>query len=80
VSDYDTDRVALLEQVERDERELETAVDEVRAAVTRPIETVERIVRNPLPWLLSGVLIGLWFGARDDDSTASPNGWYPWRT
>jgi hypothetical protein len=48
--DYAEERQALLETVERDEHELREAVDDLKRAVTRPLEIVEEIAdRQPAP-------------------------------
>lgn len=60
----DAERQVLLEQVERDEQELSRAVDDLKDVVSRPLKIVERVAEAPAPWVLGGILIGLWLGSR----------------
>jgi hypothetical protein len=66
--DYAEEREALRRTVERDELELREAVDDLKRAVTRPLEIVEKIAESPIPWLFCGVLLGVWLGARHPDA------------
>jgi hypothetical protein len=47
----------------RSERELREALRDLRQAVDR-LRPVERIRRQPLPWMFSGLLVGVWLGSR----------------
>jgi len=62
-------RQQLLESVARDEQELERAIGDLKQAVQRPFEVGERvrahISAHPIPWLVGGLLIGLWLGGRN---------------
>ena len=67
--DYDQQREELQRNVERGEHELREAVDDLKRAVNRPLAVVNEITRKPLPWLLCGVLVGIWLGARRGHGT-----------
>ncbi len=62
------DREELRQSVERDQRQLQQALQELREAVTHPLGIDRQISRHPLPWIFSGFLIGLWFGSRRDST------------
>lgn len=64
MSDMDT-RQELLAVAARHEQELEQALQDVKQAVQRPFAIGERIAANPVPWLIGGLLIGLWLGSRN---------------
>jgi hypothetical protein len=64
VDDLDQQREQLREQVEREEAQLRRAVEDLKVAVAKPFQIIERLQDNPIPWLLSGALIGLWLGSR----------------
>lgn len=61
-------RQRLLASAERDERELERALGDVRRAVQRPFAIRRRvgahIGAHPVPWLAAGLCLGLWLGSR----------------
>jgi hypothetical protein len=63
VDEYAEQREHLVENVERDEEQLRRAVEDLKDAVERPFRLIERMKENPLPWLLSGVLLGFWLGS-----------------
>jgi len=62
-------REALVSSLERDEEELEQALDELKVAVRRPFaigeNAAQHIAEHPLPWLVGALLVGLWLGSRD---------------
>lgn len=68
VDEYSEQREQLVEDVERNEEQLRRAVEDLKDAVERPFRVVERIKENPLPWLLSGVLLGFWLGSARGDA------------
>ena len=65
MDDYVERRDELVKSVERSEQELRRAVDDLTHAVSRPLHVIEQATRQPLPWIISGILIGVWLGARD---------------
>lgn len=60
---YDEQREHLEEEVAKSEEDLRVAVEDLRDAVARPFKVVEQLAENPLPWMLAGVLLGVWLGA-----------------
>jgi hypothetical protein len=63
VDELGQQRELLREQVEREEAELRQAVEDLKDAVAKPFRIIEQLQDNPVPWLLSGALIGLWLGS-----------------
>jgi hypothetical protein len=59
-------REELVASAERSERELQVAIEDLKQAVKQPFGIGERIAEHPLPWMVGGVLVGLWLGIRDD--------------
>lgn len=66
MEDYAERRDELVKSVERSQNELRQAVSDLKEAVSRPLQIVERIARQPLPWIFSGVLLGVWLGSRSN--------------
>ncbi len=64
MTEYDGEREVLREQVERDERELRRAFDDLMEAWNRPFRAIERFALHRAPWIFSAVLVGVWFGSR----------------
>lgn len=58
-------RQELLASAAQHEQELEQALTDLKVAVQRPFAIGDRIAENPLPWLIGGLLIGLWLGTRN---------------
>lgn len=63
MDELEQQRELLREQVEREEAELRQAVEDLKVAVSKPFRIIEQLQDNPVPWLLSGALIGLWLGS-----------------
>lgn len=63
MDDLGEQRELLRETVEREEEELRQAVQDLKVAVSKPFRIIEQLQDNPLPWLISGALIGLWLGS-----------------
>lgn len=63
MDDLEQQRETLREQVEQEEAELRRAVEDLKEAVSRPLRIVQRLQENPMPWVLSAVLVGLWLGS-----------------
>jgi signal transduction histidine kinase len=53
----------LLASARQSERDLREALANLRRAV-HGLGPAEHIRRQPLPWLFSGLLVGLWLGSR----------------
>ena len=65
--DLEQQREILREQVELEEAELRQAVEDLKVAVSRPLRVLQRLQDNPVPWLLSGALVGLCLGSLNGD-------------
>ena len=57
-------REQLLAEAEESERELKDALAGLRYAAHQLYPT-EQIRRQPLPWMFTGLLLGVWLGSRD---------------
>jgi hypothetical protein len=57
-------RELLLAEAERSERDLRDALAGLKRAAHRLYPT-EQIRRQPLPWMFTGLLIGIWLGSRE---------------
>ena len=57
------DRVVALERRRADFLQ---AMDALRLTARERLSLAERIRRQPLPWLATGFLLGLWLGRRAD--------------
>lgn len=60
----DLPRGVLVESIERDEKELEEALDDLQEAAQHTFSLSDKIAHRPWPWLVGGVLLGLWLGVR----------------
>jgi hypothetical protein len=67
MSDMGTRR-QLLASVEQHEREMASALVDLKRAVARPFDlgqsVGEQLGTHPLPWLAAATLVGLWLGSR----------------
>jgi hypothetical protein len=61
---YTNWREVLVPEVERSEEQFRRALGELQIAVERKFDLGERIAERPMPWLVGGVLLGLWLAAR----------------
>lgn len=61
-------RRELLAATERDEHELEAAVEDLRQAVRRPLAFADRakrtIAKDGTAWIAASALLGFWLGHR----------------
>ena len=64
MKNIDIEREVLVQSVTAHERELEVALADVRGAVQRTLAVGEHVAKHPLPWLVSGLLAGVWLGHR----------------
>ena len=58
-------REELVASAERNERELQVAIEDLKQAVKQPFVIGERIAEQPIPWMIGGLLVGFWLGSRD---------------
>jgi hypothetical protein len=64
MEEYEREIEALEGTVQRDEAELRRALRELQHAIENPLGIADRIKQRPLPWIFSGLLIGVWLGGR----------------
>ena len=58
------ERAVLRQAIEEDKAELLDAVGELKAAVTNQFQLRASIAEHPVPWLVGGLLLGLWLSSR----------------
>jgi hypothetical protein len=63
----DERREHLLAEAAESERELKDALAGLRRAAQR-MHPAEQIRRQPLPWMFTGLLFGVWLGSRRNGS------------
>ena len=56
------DHAATVREVEESQQELSQALGDLEGIVRRSIEPARWIAERPLPWLLGGLVLGLWLG------------------
>ena len=56
------DHAATIREVEESQQELSQALGDLEGIVRRSIDPARRITERPLPWLLGGLVLGLWLG------------------
>ena len=61
----DEAREELVASAERNERDLQVAIEDLKQAVKQPFGIGERISEQPVPWMIGGLLVGFWLGSRD---------------
>ena len=57
-------RVAMISEVEESQQELSQALGDLEGVVRRSVDPARWITERPLPWLLGGLVLGLWLGAK----------------
>lgn len=57
-------RELLVAEAEQSERDLKDALDGLKRAA-HGLYPSEQIRRQPLPWMFTGLLIGIWLGSRE---------------
>jgi len=55
---------ALRHSIKHNEAELREAVDEITTAVKGELSLRGHIAEHPVPWLLGGIVLGLWLSRR----------------
>jgi hypothetical protein len=58
------DQAAPICEVEESQRELSQALGDLEDAVQRSVDPARWITKRPLPWLLGGLVLGLWLGTK----------------
>ncbi len=58
------EREALRISIEEDKADLLDAVVELKAAVQSQFQLRELIAEHPIPWLVGGLVLGLWLSSR----------------
>ena len=61
---YDNQRQMLQQTIKCDQEELREAVQELAETARVRLRFAERIKESPLPWLVGGLLFGLWLGSQ----------------
>jgi hypothetical protein len=57
-------RVTMISEVEESQQELRQALGDLEGVVRRSVDPTRWITERPLPWLLGGLVLGLWLGAK----------------
>ena len=57
-------RVAMISEVEESQQEPSQALGDLEGVVRRSVDPARWITERPLPWLLGGLVLGLWLGAK----------------
>jgi hypothetical protein len=55
---------AAIREVEESQRELRQALGDLEGIVRSKFDPARWIKERPLPWLLGGLVLGLWLGTR----------------
>lgn len=58
------EHAAAISQIEDSQRELTEALQELEGAVWSSVDPGRSIRQRPLPWLLGGLALGVWLGAK----------------
>ena len=58
------DHAATLREVEESQQELSQALGDLEGIVRRSVDPARWITQRPLPWLLGGIVLGLWLGTK----------------
>ena len=56
------DHAATIREVEESQQELSQALGDLEGIVRRSIDPARWITERPFPWLLGGLVLGLWLG------------------
>ena len=63
-TDFAEQREDLLQSIERDQKEVRVAVQELTGAARSKFDVREHIKEFPLTWAMGAFLIGVWLGSR----------------
>ncbi len=55
---------ATIREVEESQQELSHALGDLEGVVRKSVDPARWITERPLPWLLGGLVLGLWLGSK----------------
>jgi hypothetical protein len=58
------EHAATIREVEDSQQELSHALGDLEGIVRRSVDPARWIMERPLPWLLGGLVLGLWLGTK----------------
>jgi hypothetical protein len=58
------DHAATTQEVEESQQELTEALGDLEGIVRSHVDPASWITERPLPWLLGGLVLGLWLGTK----------------
>jgi hypothetical protein len=58
------DHAATIREVEESQQELSQALGDLEGIVRRSIDPARWIMGRPLPWVLGGLVLGMWLGTK----------------
>lgn len=58
------DHAATIREVEESQQELSQALGDLEGIVRSSVDPARWITERPLPWLLGGLVLGLWLGTK----------------
>jgi len=64
MTDFAEQREDLLQSIERDQEEMQVAVQELAGAARSTLKASEHIKQFPLAWTAGAFLVGMWLGSR----------------
>ena len=70
-TDFDEQREDLLQSIERDQKEVRLAVEELTGAARSTFKASEHVKQFPLTWTIGAFLVGVWLGSRGNPRARS---------
>ena len=64
MSERESEDHAALSEVEESQQELSQALGDLEGIVLSSVDPARWIAERPLPWLLGGLVLGLWLGTK----------------
>lgn len=58
------DHAATIRDVAKSQQELTQALGDLEGIVRRSIDPARWIIERPLPWVLGGLVLGMWLGTQ----------------
>ena len=58
------EQAASIREVEESQQELSQALGDLEGVVRSSVDPARWITERPLPWLLGGLVLGLWLGTK----------------